>query len=401
MPESENTSINARMLLRLEELKQKAQLRELAEVAGVNLYSNDYLGLSVDPRLKLAAIEAVAQASRVASTGSRLLSGHAAVWDELEEEFAEFAGTSAALYFNSGYAANTGLLSAILTKEDVVFSDSLNHASLIDGVRLSGARKVIYPHCDLNALEDALREDVLKDAANHTSSGHRVIVTETIFSMDGDRASLLEMVTLAKRYGAEVIVDEAHATGTQGKAGRGIVASLGLQDDVFAIVHTCGKALASMGAFVCGSKALKHYLINHARSFIFSTAMPPYFAGQVRAALRLAMGMDAEREHLAALAERLREKLGRLGLDTRASSSQIVPLMCGENESALQLAEHLQASGFGVRAIRPPTVPRGTARLRFSLTARITKADIDRLVEAIAQHFSGEKFPQQQVVSQR
>jgi len=396
MPESENTSINARMLLRLEELRQKAQLRELAEVAGVNLYSNDYLGLAVDPRLKLAAIEAVAQASRTGSTGSRLLSGHAAVWDELEEEFSEFAGTPAALYFNSGYAANTGLLSAILTKDDVVFSDSLNHASLIDGVRQSGARKVIYPHCDLNALEVAL-----KDTLNHTKSGHRVIVTESIFSMDGDRAPLLEMVALAKRYGAEVIVDEAHATGTQGKAGRGIVASLGLQDDVFAIVHTCGKALASMGAFVCGSKALKHYLINHARSFIFSTAMPPYFAGQVRAALRLAMGMDAEREHLAVLAERLREKLGRLSLDTRASSSQIVPLMCGENEAALQLAEHLQASGFGVRAIRPPTVPRGTSRLRFSLTARVTHAEVDRLVEAIAQHFSGVKLLQQQVVSQR
>ncbi len=396
MPESENTSINARMLLQLEELKQKAQLRELAEVAGVNLYSNDYLGLAADPRLKLAAIEAVAQTSRVASTGSRLLSGHAAVWDELEEEFAEFAGTPAALYFNSGYAANTGLLSAILTKDDVVFSDSLNHASLIDGVRLSGARKVIYPHCDLNALEAAL-----KDGLNHTKSVQRVIVTESIFSMDGDRAPLPEMVALAKRYGAEVIVDEAHATGTQGKAGRGIVASSDLQDDVFAIVHTCGKALASMGAFVCGSKALKHYLINHARSFIFSTAMPPYFAGQVRAALRLAMGMDAEREHLALLAERLREKLGRLGLDTRASSSQIVPLMCGENESALQLAEHLQASGFGVRAIRPPTVPRGTSRLRFSLTARVTHADVDRLVEAIAQHFSREKFQQQQVVSRR
>src|SRR5260370_12654027 len=267
MPESENTSINARMLLQLEELKQKAQLRELAEVAGVNLYSNDYLGLAADPRLKLAAIEAVAKASRVSSTGSRVLSGHAAVWDELEEEFAEFAGTPAALYFNSGYAANTGLLSAILTKDDVVFSDSLNHASLIDGVRLSGARKVIYPHCDLNALEAAL-----KDGLNHTKSVQRVIVTESIFSMDGDRAPLLEMVALAKRYGAEVIVDEAHATGTQGKAGRGIVASLNLQDDVFAIVHTCGKALAGMGALVCGSKALNNYLINDDVSVCFRTS---------------------------------------------------------------------------------------------------------------------------------
>src|SRR5581483_1444404 len=355
MPESENISINARMLQRLEDLRQKAQLRELAEVGGVNLYSNDYLGLATDPRLKLAVIEAVAQTTRVGSTGSRLLSGHAQVWDDLDEEFSAFAGTPASLYFNSGYDANTGLLSAVLTKDDIVFSDGLNHASLIDGLRLSGARKVIYPHCDLDALEDGLKK-------NHAASGQRVIVTESIFSMDGNRAPLSEIVNLAKRHGAEVIVDEAHATGTQGDAGKGVVAGLGLQDDVLAIVHTCGKALAGMGAFVCGSKALKHYLINHARTFIFSTAVPPYLAYQVRAALRLAIGMDAERAHLSLIADRLRTKLQKLDLDTRASSSQIVPLMCGENEAALELAEHLQKNGFAVRAIRPPTVPSGTAR---------------------------------------
>src|SRR6266852_559209 len=221
MPEIESTSINARMLGRLEELRRKAQLRELAEVGGVNLYSNDYLGLATDPRLKLAVMEAIAQTLRMGSTGSRLLSGHARVWDELEEEFSRFAGTPAALYFSSGYAANTGLLSAILTKDDVVFSDSLNHASLIDGVRLSGARKVIYAHCDMNALEDGLKQ--------HTASGQRVIVTESIFSMDGDRAPLAEIIQLARRHGAEVIVDEAHATGTQGMGGRGIVAELSLQ----------------------------------------------------------------------------------------------------------------------------------------------------------------------------
>src|SRR5260370_180070 len=269
-PHPESVPIN--MLARAEgpPLERQRDLDPLPIVTTI-LYSNDYVGLAADPRLKLPAIEAVAQTSRTGSTGSRLLSGHAVVWDELEEEFAEFAGTPAALYFNSGYAANTGLLSAILTKDDVVFSDSLNHASLIDGVRLSGARKVIYPHCDLNALEAAL-----KDGLNHTKSGHRVIVTESIFSMDGDRAPLPEMVALAKRYGAEVIVDEAHATGTQGKAGRAIVASLVLQDDALPIVHTCGKALATMCSFLCGSKTLKHYLLNHARSFIASTAIPPY-----------------------------------------------------------------------------------------------------------------------------
>jgi 8-amino-7-oxononanoate synthase len=387
MPEDKDISIQARMLGRLEELQRKAQLRELVEIDGINLYSNDYLGLAADPRLKLAAMEAIAQAPRVGSTGSRLLSGHANVWEELEAEFAAFAGTSAALYFNSGYAANTGLLSSVLTKDDVVFSDSLNHASLIDGARLSGARKVIYPHCDLDALEDRLK--------NQATSGRRVIVTESIFSMDGDRAPLVAIVQLAQRYAAEVIVDEAHATGTQGKAGRGSVAALGLENEVLALVHTCGKALAGMGAFVCGSQALKHYLINHARSFIFSTAMPPYFAGQVGAALRLAITMDAEREHLSRLSERLRRKLHELDVDTRASSSQIVPLMCGENEAALRLAEHLQSAGFAVRAIRPPTVPQGTARLRLSLTALVTEADVDRLVSAVAEHVSSQNRQRQ------
>jgi 8-amino-7-oxononanoate synthase len=380
MPENKDRSIHDRMLGRLEELEGKSQLRELVEVGGINLFSNDYLGLASDPRLKLAVLEAIAQAPRVGSTGSRLLSGHATVWEELEAEFAEFAGTSAALYFSSGYAANTGLLSAILVKEDIVFSDSLNHASLIDGLRLSGARKVIYPHGDLDALEDGLK--------NQSAPGRRVIVTESIFSMDGDRAPLPAIVELAHRYGAEVIVDEAHATGTQGKAGRGSLAALDLQNDVLAIVHTCGKALASMGAFVCGSQALKHYLINHARSFIFSTAMPPYFAGQVRAALRLATTMDAEREYLSRLSDRLRRELHELNLDTRASTSQIVPLMCGENEAALKLADHLQTRGFAARAIRPPTVPPGTARLRLSLTARITESDVDRLSESVAEHLS-------------
>ena len=382
MPETDTGSVTARMLLRLDELRQKAQLRELVEMQGVNLCSNDYLGLATDPRLKLAVMEGVAQTERSGSTGSRLLSGHSRVWDELEEEFAEFARTPAALYFNSGYAANIGLLNSVLTKDDTVFSDSLNHASLIDGIRLSGARKVIYPHCDLVALEDALRK-------RSVESGNRIIVTESVFSMDGDRARLAEIFGLAGRYGAEVIVDEAHATGTQGPQGAGCVAALGFVDEALAVVHTCGKALASVGAFVCGSEALKQYLVNHARTFGFSTAMPPYAAFQVRAALRLATRMEAEREHLSQVAVRLRSKLQSSGFDTRASSSQIVPLMCGENESALRMAEHLQASGFGVRAIRPPTVPTGTARLRLSLTARISEFEVDQLAQAITIHGSG------------
>src|ERR1700694_4484203 len=300
----------------LAELKGQSLLRDLSLVSGINFCSNDYLGLSGDPRLKQALLQAIGQCERIAATGSRLLSGHDAVWDETETLFAGFAGTEAALYFSSGFAANTGLLSAVLTPGDVVFSDALNHASLIDGIRLSRARKVIYPHCDLNFLERELRR-----SAEHSIS--RVIVTESIFSMDGDRAPLQEIFQLAQKYGAEVIVDEAHATGVCGPCGKGLLAELGLQEQALAILYTCGKALASMGAFVCGSQVLRRFLINHARSFIFSTAMPPYFAGQIKAALELAVSMDAERLHLVRLASGLRERLGSMELDCGPGNSHI------------------------------------------------------------------------------
>ncbi len=369
-----------RMSLRLAELKSHSLLRNLSLVSGINLCSNDYLGLSDDPRLRQAVWQEVERCERVAATGSRLLSGHDAVWDEVETVFAAFARTEAALYFSSGFAANTGLLSSILAPGDVVFSDALNHASVIDGIRLSRAQKVIYPHCDLNFLEHELRRHV--DGAMS-----RVIVTETLFSMDGDRAPLQEIFQLADKYGAEVIADEAHATGVCGPQGRGLLAELRLQQQALAIVHTCGKALASMGAFVCGSRILKQFLINHARSFIFSTAMPPYFAGQVMAALELATSMDAERRHLAGLASALRERLAFLGLDCGHDSSHIVPLVIGANEDTLNLAAWLQQRGFAVRAVRTPSVPEGTARLRLSLTAKLTVDELDQFTAALSEFY--------------
>jgi len=362
---------------RLSELKQCSHLRVPAEVAGVNLCSNDYLGMAADPRLKAALIEAIETGDRTGSTGSRLLSGHHAAWDELEAEFATFAGRESALFFSSGYAANTGLLSALLTSGDVVFSDASNHASIIDGVRLTHAQKIIYPHCDLGFLEDALRR-------HSHDSGARVIVTESIFSMDGDRAPLRALFDLAQKYGAEVVVDEAHATGICGPQGRGELAALGLEDQALAIVHTCGKALASAGAFVCGSQVLKKYLINHARSFIFSTALPPYFARYISTVVRLAYSMEAERARLAMLATEMRERLRALGFDCRASSSHIVPLVIGGNQETLHLAAALQESGFAVRAIRSPSVPTGTERLRLSLTARISLADVERFCATLS-----------------
>jgi 8-amino-7-oxononanoate synthase len=362
----------------LRNLEARGQRRSLAEIAGVNLCSNDYLGLAESDALRTAVLDAVRQAPRVAGTGSRLLSGHSRVWDEIEQEFAALAGTEAALYFGSGYAANVGLLTSVLRKDDVAFSDELNHASLIDGIRLSGARKVIYPHLDLNALEASLRTHV-KEAC----PGRRFVITESVFSMDGDVAPLSEMRALCDRFGAGLILDEAHATGVHGPSGRGMAVEAGLAPDAVSVTHTCGKALASAGAFVCGSAALREHLINHARTFIFSTAVPPYMAGQIRAALRIAQHMDADRSALLIRSRSLATGLRSQGYDTAGSQTQIVPVVIGENEGTLTAAEFLQAEGFAVRAIRPPTVKEGRARLRLSVTCAITTGQLQRLQNSL------------------
>jgi 8-amino-7-oxononanoate synthase len=372
MPTEFQAHLDRELAAGLRRLAERNQSRSLAEISGVNLCSNDYLGLSAHPALKKAVLAAVSEASRVGGTGSRLLSGHCAVWDEVESEFTRFAGTENALYFGSGYAANMGLLTSLLGKGDIVFSDALNHASLIDGIRLSGARREIYPHCDLNVLEAALR-------AYQRSSSRKLIVTETVFSMDGDVAPLLEIFALADRYGAGVILDEAHATAVHGPDGRGIAAQLGMIDRSTALVHTCSKALASAGAFVCGSSLLKQHLINHARTFLFSTAMPPYMARQIQAALRLAIGMESERRQLCEMARCFSGALTEDGWDTAGSVSQIVPVIVGENEDALTAADCAQREGFAVRAVRPPTVPAGKSRLRLSLTALTPEQELTRL----------------------
>jgi 8-amino-7-oxononanoate synthase len=378
MPGDVLSSWKAALNRSLQALEQRHQRRTLAEVRGIDFCSNDYLGLAEHPAMRAAVAAAVERAPRIGGTASRLLSGHTHGWSDLEQEFAEFAGTEAALFFGSGYAANVGLLSAIVDSDDVVYSDVLNHASLIDGMRLSGARKVIYPHLDLSALEDSLRQDA-------GAPWRRIIVTESVFSMNGDRAPLREMATLAEQFGAAMIVDEAHATGVHGRSGSGLAAEAGILPQVLATIHTCGKALASAGAFVCGPAVMKDYLINHARTFIFSTALPPYFAEQIRAAVKLAAGMDMERQVLLKRSKNLNKAFRRVGFNTGGSSSQIVPVILGSNQDTLEAAEHLQGAGFAVRAIRPPTVPEGKARLRLSLTARIEEEQLDRLVKSLVE----------------
>ncbi len=371
-----------RLELELASLASQSQLRRLKVLEGINFCSNDYLGLSTDARLRDAVAAALAAGTATGSTGSRLLSGNAKIWEEVESELAQFTGAEAALYFSSGYAANLGLLSSIVRPYDTVFSDRANHASIIDGIRLSGARKVIFPHLDLDVLERKLRNE---DQVRKPGAGRarKFIVAESVFSMDGDRAPIAGLVALAEHYDAQLIFDEAHATGVLGPQGRGLVAAAAATGKVLAVVHTCGKALASMGAFICCSEILRQYLVNRARTFVFSTALPPYMAAQVRAAMRLAVAADCERSHLAELGNHLRARLRDAGFDTAKSDSQIVPVILGQNERALEFSAGLCRAGFAVRAIRPPTVPAGGARLRLSLHVGLSKQVLDRLVEEL------------------
>ena len=297
-------------------------------------------------------------------------------WEKLEEGFSQYLEVEAALFFNSGYAANTGLLTAIVRKQDTVFSDAANHASLIDGIRLAGCRKVIFPHLDLDFLEGALR-------SHDAGEGERFIVVESIFSMDGDCAPIAELVSLAERYDAALIIDEAHATGVVGPDGRGLIAASGRSEAIIASVHTCGKALAASGAFVAGSRTLKEYLTNHARPFIYTTGLPPYMAAQVAAGIKHGASAQEERARLRLLSERLRQGLAAAGFDSGQSNSQIVPVLLGTNEIALDTAQRMRNEGFEVRAIRTPTVPEGTARLRLSVTADLAGSAVDSLVDAM------------------
>ena len=380
------SELSRRIDAELAALASREQLRRLGAIDGVNLCSNDYLGLASDPRLREALASALADGVPVGSTGSRLLSGNAAIWEELESQIAQFMGSQAALYFNSGYSANVGLLSALIRPGDVVFSDAGNHASIIDGLRLSGARKVIFPHLDMDLLERELRK-------NFSGAAQKFIVSESIFSMDGDRAPLADLVALAERYAAELIIDEAHAIGVAGPQGRALVAASGLADQILITVHPCGKALAGVGCFVCCSEKLKQYLVNRARTFIFSTALPPYVAVQMRAAIRIVAAADRERNDLAALAAFLRKKLREAGFDIGRGDTQIVPIFLGDNERAVRFAALLDEAGFGARPIRPPSVPAGTSRLRISLNAKLSTDLLVRFTDALISIREQEQVP--------
>ncbi len=343
----------------------------------IDFSSNDYLGLSNHPKLKKAAQEAL-ETYGAGSSGSRLLSGDLDICHKLEKAVAKFKGKEAALVFNSGYQANIGIVSALYGAGDCIFSDKLNHASIIDGLLLSGVKFFRFSHNDIGHLESLL----IKERAKFKNA---MIITETIFSMDGDRPDLKSLVSLKEKFDCRLMVDEAHATGIYGKNGSGVVEEEGLSDKVDLIMGTFSKALGSFGAYLAASGQMIDYMVNKCRSFIYSTALPPAIIAANLASIEVIKEEPHRRETLLKSAEYFRNALKAKGFETRGSS-QIVPVIIGENHAALNLAEALQKKGYWVMPIRPPTVPKGEARLRFSITYGHGIATLERLVNDIANH---------------
>jgi 8-amino-7-oxononanoate synthase len=345
----------------------------------LNFSSNDYLGLAADPRLARAAARA-ARRYGCGAAASPLVSGWLPPQRALDHALARWEGTEAALTFGSGYAANLAAIGAVAGPPDAVFSDELNHASLIDGCRLARAAVHVYRHGDADHLADLLRRE-------GGSARRRLILTDTVFSMDGDLAPLPDLADLAQRHDCLLLVDEAHATGILGEHGRGVTELVPLpksfDPDRLIKVGTLSKALAVQGGFVCGPRLLVDWLVNHARPYIFSTALAPPIAAAARCSVTLVEEEPDRRKHVLALAALLREQLRAAGFPPTASRSQVVPILVGEAGAAVELSARLEERGLVVPAIRPPSVPEGRARLRISLTAGHTAEDVRRLTATL------------------
>jgi 8-amino-7-oxononanoate synthase len=374
-------------LERLAALGQRRELRrwvgphgpriELGGRAMASFSSNNYLGLASDPALSAAAVGALGEAG-LGAAASRLIAGNHAEHEALEAELAAFHRTEAALLFNSGFQANVGVVPALVGRGDLVLSDRLNHASLIDGCRLSRAAVEVYPHLDVTVLERIL-------LARRPAARRALVVTESVFSMDGDRAPLAELAEVCGRNGAWLMVDEAHAVAALGPGGQGIAAELGVVPDV--LVGTLGKGFGSFGAYVSGSQVLRQLLIHRARSFVFTTALPPAVAAASRASVALVAGPEGERRRarLAGHIERFAAALGEARLlAPGAGRSAIFPVILGDERRTMEAASRLAELGFHVQGIRPPTVPSGSSRLRISLMATHGEDQVDALARAVA-----------------
>lgn len=373
------TELNALHALGLER-----QLQVMPDSGGVfkldgrrvlNFSSNDYLGLARDPAV-VAAAEAALQSWGAGATASRLMVGTLPCHTELETRLAQFKGYATALVFGSGYLANVGTVAALVGRHDRVLADKLAHASLIDGATLSRAAIHRFQHNDVDHLLRLVRQKPL--------SARDLIITESVFSMDGDLAPLNDIARVAQEHGAMLLVDEAHATGVWGPGGTGLIGEWRLQQAVSVAMGTLSKALGAYGGFIAGSETLKRWLVNRSRTFIFSTGLPPSEAAASLGALdiiRQNPGMGAE---LLRRAEAFRQRLRSSGFNTGSSVSQIVPIIIGDNHKTLALARRLRTNGILAAAIRPPTVPAGTARLRLSVTLRHTQDDLDRAADILA-----------------
>lgn len=376
----EQAAWRARGLAREPIVREGPQRGDRIEVAGetlLNFGSNDYLGLAADPRLAAAANAAV-ESIGWGSGASPLVTGRGTYHVRLERALAEFEGTEAALLFPTGFAANVGAVTALVSASDAVFSDAKNHASIIDGCRLSGARIHIYRHGDVEHLAELLSAE--------RSARRMLIVTDSLFSMDGDLAPLPELTELAERHGAMLMVDEAHATGVFGERGRGVCEHFGVEERVPIRVGTLSKALGTAGGFVVGSKLLIERLLNRARPYVFSTAMPEALSAAGLAALEIVRDEPERRRGLLARATELRARLQAAGFRVGRSASQIVPIYLGDPATTMQAAAALREGGVFVPGIRPPSVPEGESLLRISLSAVHGPAEIERLLAALASY---------------
>jgi 8-amino-7-oxononanoate synthase len=347
----------------------------------VNFCSNDYLGLANHPDV-VQAFKAAVDRYGVGSGSAHLICGHSAAHHALEDELAAFTGRDRVLLFSTGYMANIGVISALLGRGDAVFEDRLNHASLLDGGLLSGARFKRYAHADVADLVAKLAR----------SSGNKLVVTDGVFSMDGDFAPLDTLAVIAKNHQAWLMVDDAHGLGVIGKNGGGIIEHYGLgQDDVQVLMGTLGKGLGTFGAFVAGSEILIETLIQQARTYVYTTALPPAIAEATRASLKLVIAENWRRDKLQKLAERFRQGAEQLGLTVMTSSSPIQPILIGDSQRAVDLSNSLLKAGFLVSAIRPPTVHQGSARLRVTFSALHELEHVDQLLDVLDQISAGRK----------
>jgi 8-amino-7-oxononanoate synthase len=367
-------SLHARWTSALDELRGQGRYRSLRRPAGIDFTSNDYLGygngrLSAGPAAPMLPVTGMA---------SRLLRGHHPIWDEVEAALAGWHGAEAALMMTSGYAANEGLISTLIEPGDWVAYDELCHACILDGLRLSRPRKYRFRHNDLNHLEEGLRAE----AARRDDGRAMFVITESLFSMDGDLAPLQEVVALTERHGARVIVDEAHSTGCYGASGSGCVDAASLRERVLATIHTGGKALGVLGAYVCTSRLVKEFLVNRCRHLIFTTALPPAVGPWWLEAVSRIWRDDAGRQALHRGAANFRSALTESGV-APAGTEYVVPVILGDDVTAVRVAARLQERGYDIRAIRPPTVPPGTSRVRISIHADHDPEMLGRLANAV------------------